>query len=333
MSSVAPAKVLITGGKPGGGIASFAEALRLGFVEAGIPAEIASPNSVVRRVRELRDPSILKILSLSALFAAPLARRALCISHGIPCVAHQGVATTLAVLASFRTASVGRGVQMVAVSDYTAVHLRNIFGLRIDAVIRNPVQPLFLQKDETKPHREAITYAGRLHRSKNIDRLLPAMIEVLDENPGLHAWVVGDGPMRMELERMVRRDERVEFLGPLQPKQVRERLRRSRAFISGNPTEPFGIVYLEALSQGCAVAMPASGGGLEIAPDMIGKRIFVFSPTMRRESIAAALRAGLAASHAEVELGAYAARSVAESYRALDARFDRRGIFHTEHVQ
>ena len=37
MSITSPKKVLIAGGKPAGGVASFAEALRCGFTELGIP--------------------------------------------------------------------------------------------------------------------------------------------------------------------------------------------------------------------------------------------------------------------------------------------------------
>ena len=66
-------------------------------------------------------------------------------------------------MASFRMATAGKKTQLVAVSDYTAAHLRAIFNLRVDAVIRNPLHPLFLRacpEGETK--REAIMYVGHL---------------------------------------------------------------------------------------------------------------------------------------------------------------------------
>jgi glycosyltransferase involved in cell wall biosynthesis len=325
-----PSRVLLTGGKPRGGVASFAEALCCGFRELGLTAEVVAPGGI--RLCELRDPGVLKILSTSAVFAAPLARRALCMAHGVPCAQQQGWLRTLAILASYRLANASRGAQLVEVSEYSALHLRAIFALRVDAVIHNPIHPLFLETwPETETTRDAITYIGRQHCAKNVDRLLPAIQDVLDENPGLRAWIVGDGPMRPELERSVAGDRRVEFTGALGPVEVRERLRRSRVFVSGNPAEPFGIAYLEALSQGCAVVMPASGGGLEIAPEMIGGKIQLFSAAVSRAEVASALRGALLAAPSPAPpLAAYAARSVAEAYLAVDARFSAQGIFHPE---
>jgi glycosyltransferase involved in cell wall biosynthesis len=219
----------------------------------------------------------------------------------------------------------------VEVSDYSALHLRAIFGLRVDAVIRNPLLPLFLEAmPKTESRREAITYVGRLHCAKNVDRLLPAILDILNENPALSAWIIGDGPMRCELERYAAGNERIEFLGTIAPAQVRDRLRRSRLFVSGNPAEPFGIAYLEALSQGCMVVMPASGGGLEIAPELIGSQIQLFPASVDRTEVASALRRALVAAPGPSQLAAYSARAVAEAYLAVDARFGAGGKFHPE---
>jgi len=326
-----PAKVLISGGKPSGGVASFAESLRHGFSDLGLRTEVAENASILRRPGELRDPAVLKILSLAAVFAAPVARRALCVAHGFPCVAYLGWPRALGILSSYRLANASGGAQLVAVSDYSALQLRSIFGLRVDAAIRNPVLPAFLEPvPQASANRDAITYVGRLHRSKNVDRLLPAMRDVLDETPGLHAWIAGDGPMRESLEKLANGDKRIEFLGTLSPGQVRERLRRTRVFLSANPTEPFGIAYLEALSQGCAVAMPASGGGLEIAPELIGSRIQLFSVAADRTSVASALRRALSTTAAIPSLTASSANAVAKAYLAASAQFTSHGIFHPE---
>jgi glycosyltransferase involved in cell wall biosynthesis len=328
MSHEYPSKVLITGGREVGGVTSFAEGLCAGFTELGVSVEIVPPSGVFRRWRDLRNPRILKILGTSAIFAAPLARRAICVAHGFPCAAHQGWVNTLAKLASYRMATASRGAQFVPVSDYSALHLHFIFNLRVDAVIRNPLHPLFIEEANlTNANREALVFVGRLHQAKNVDLLLPAMLDVLDENPGLRAWIIGDGPTRPQLERIAAGDSRIEFLGSLEPVQVRERLRRSCVFVSGCPHEALGIAYIEALSQGCAVAMPASGGGLEIAPELIGKQIQLFPVAEQREAVAAALGAALRAESTAVSLARYSPRAVAEAYLAVDARFSAKGDF------
>jgi glycosyltransferase involved in cell wall biosynthesis len=320
MSHNYPAKVLITGGHEIGGVSSFADGLQAGFAKLGIPVEIVLPSRVFLRWRELRDRHVLKILSTAAVYAAPFARHSLCVAHGFPRVAYKGWPMALVLLASYQLANACPGTQLVAVSDYSALVLRDIFGLHVDAVIHNPVLPPFMEAmPEGKLKREAITYVGRLHRSKNVDRLLPAMRDVLDENRDLCAWIIGDGPHRQELEQINAGDKRIQFLGLLASDQVRERLRQTRVFVSGNPTEPFGITYLEALSQGCHVAMPASGGGLEIAPNLIGSGIQLFPSSVERHEVAAALRKALAASSNAPDLAAYSVRAIAEAYLTLAA--------------
>jgi glycosyltransferase involved in cell wall biosynthesis len=326
-----PSKVLIAGGKPAGGVASFAEALRCGFTELGLPVEVADPVNILHRLRELRDPEVLKILSLAAVFAAPYARRALCVAHGFPCVAYQGWPRALAIIGHVALATISGGAQVVTVSDYSAVHLNLIFGLRVDAVIRNPVHPLFLEPlPQTQIKRQSITYVGRLHASKNVDRVLPAIRDVLDENPGLRAWIIGDGPLRPKLEGMAVGDNRIEFLGVLTPILVRERLRASRVFVSACPIEALGIAYIEALSQGCAVAMPASGGGLEIAPELIGNTIQLFPTSISRQGVACAVRRALLAKPQIVSVAPYSPKTVAEAYLSVDSRFSLRGVFNAK---
>jgi len=312
-----PLRVLITGGREVGGMASFAAALREGFVDLGVPAEIIAPSQILLHWQELRDPLVLKILSTSAIFAAPLTRRAICVAHGFPCI-DRGWPNMFGKLLSYRLTTASRGAQLVQVSDYAAMHLRSIFGLRINAVIHNPVCSLFLE-DNAEEHvvRQAITYVGRLHQAKNVDLLLHAMRDVLDENHGLNAWFVGDGPMRAGLERAAAGDERIHFFGELPPLEVRDRLRRSRVFISGCPHEALGIAYIEALSQGCAVAMPASGGGLEIAPELIGGRIQLFPISLPRQGIIAALRKALLAPSMPISMEKYSARAIAAAYLSL----------------
>lgn len=270
MNDRAPRKVLITGGREAGGLSNFAEGLREGFTELGVPAVIVPPSRILSHWAELRDPRVLKILSTTAVFAAPFARRAICMAHGFPRPDAQGWLKTLAILASFKLATLSRGSQLVAVSHYAAVHLRALYKLRVDAVIHNPLQAIFCEAWEASEPRTCLTYVGRLVPAKNLHRLLPAMCRLLEEDKSLRVCIIGDGPQRQELEGLVRGIGRIEFLGSLDARGVRACLRKTRVFVSGCETEALGLSYVEALSQGCAVAMPACGGGLEIAPELIG---------------------------------------------------------------
>src|SRR6516164_2974215 len=118
-----PSKIIITGGREVGGVASVASALADGFNQLGIPSEVIPPRAIFSRLRDLRDPGILKILSTTAVFASPLAKRAIGIAHGIPAADVSGWPTFSGVIGSYILANRSR-VPLVAISEYTAIHLQ-----------------------------------------------------------------------------------------------------------------------------------------------------------------------------------------------------------------
>jgi glycosyltransferase involved in cell wall biosynthesis len=315
-----PLKVLITGGHEIGGVGSVAAGLAEGFISLGIPAEIVSPARILQHWRDLRDEKILKILSTTAVFAAPFARRAICIAHGIPCADVQGWTKCAGIIGSFKLANLC-GAQVTAVSEYTAVHLQALFNVRMDAVVRNPLKPLFLAPPpETEQDRPYITYVGRLSPAKNIHRLLPAICDLLDERPDLRACIIGDGILKDFLVQSAANHPRVEFKGSPDDLSVRQWLRRTKVFVSGNGVEGLGVTYLEALSQGCVVAMPASGGGLELALDRIGANIQLLPLSLDRKQVLESLRKAAAIACDAMTFEAYEPRAVASAYLEVDRR-------------
>jgi glycosyltransferase involved in cell wall biosynthesis len=315
-----PSKVLITGGHELGGVGSVAAGLADGFHELGICAEVLAPRKLAGRGQELRDPSVLKILSTTGVFASPFVNRAICIAHGLPCADVQGWARMSSIIGSFKVANAS-GAQLVAVSEYTAVHLSNLYKVRIDAVIRNPLKPLFLDTFESRDEQRCyITYLGRLHRAKNLHRLLPAISDVLAERPELCVCIIGEGPLRSEVEKLTQSNPRVEFKGTPDDETVRGLLRKTKVFVSANCTEGLGVTYLEALSQGCVVAMPASGGGLELALDGIGSSLQLFPISLERDQITAVLRKAISSNRGPLSFSGYQPKAVAAAYLSLDSR-------------
>ena len=326
----APSKVLITGGKEVGGVASFAEGLGQGFAALGVPSEVIPSSRIVLRWRDLRDPKILKILSTTAVYAAPFARRAICMAHGIPRAHQRGGLRMLAVLGTWKLANVCTGTQLVSVSMYTAVHLEALFNLRSDGVIRNPVKPIFLEPlEETEQERRYITFAGRLDPCKNLHRLVPSIRDLLDESPSLRVCIIGEGGQKEELEDAVKGDSRFEFKGYVNDLDLRTWLRRTKVFVSGNETEGLGITYLEALGQGCVVVMPACGGGLEIALDEIGRSVHLLPLSWERAAVLSVLRRALLSHCSPTPMTSYSPENVAEAYLRIDSKFSTDGTFAT----
>jgi glycosyltransferase involved in cell wall biosynthesis len=109
-----------------------------------------------------------------------------------------------------------------------------------------------------------VLYVGRLSREKGVDKLLEAW-RLLGETP-LELAIVGDGPLRMELER--RAVPGIRFEGRLGPEDVRRRMLAARVLVlpsvwyEGQP-----MAVLEALAAGLPVLASSVGG----MPELLGQ--------------------------------------------------------------
>jgi glycosyltransferase involved in cell wall biosynthesis len=112
---------------------------------------------------------------------------------------------------------------------------------RSAAVPRQP--PLFL-------------FVGRLIERKGVDLLLRAFAELEDGE----LWIVGDGPVRPQIEAAAARDPRVRLLGYLEEEPLHELYAQATAMVVPSWYEVWGLVVHEALAHGVPV----------IATDQVG---------------------------------------------------------------
>lgn len=106
------------------------------------------------------------------------------------------------------------------------------------APLRNPVKVLT---------------CAQFKKRKNIDKVIEAC-------KGLESFeltVIGDGK---EFEKLKRIDKSVKFTGRLSHNKVLEKMRESDVFILPSVNETFGMVYLEAMSQGCITVCTKDDG-------------------------------------------------------------------------
>jgi phosphatidylinositol alpha-1,6-mannosyltransferase len=115
-----------------------------------------------------------------------------------------------------------------------------------------------------------VVCVARLVRRKGQDTLVRVWPEVLEGFPGAVLLLVGDGPDRHRVERMVRRrslGHRVRFVGSVPTEEVPAYLDAGDVFAMparsrrcGLEVEAFGIVYLEAAACGLPVVAGRGGG-------------------------------------------------------------------------
>jgi glycosyltransferase involved in cell wall biosynthesis len=109
-----------------------------------------------------------------------------------------------------------------------------------------------------QPSRTLLLYVGRLATEKRIDWIRP----VLDMLPDVALGVVGDGPLRAELEDTFRGTP-THFTGYLGGEELAQAYASADLFVFPSPSETFGNVVLEAMASGLPVVAAGAGGPVD----------------------------------------------------------------------
>ena len=127
--------------------------------------------------------------------------------------------------------------------------------------------------------KKVIVSVGRLVHRKGQDVLLSALPQVLKLHPDAHLLLVGEGPYRAHLEKLVSKldlQNATTFIGRIQYRDLPRYIcagdifvMPSRSRLAGLEVEGLGIVYLEASACGLPVIAGKSGG----APDAVHEAV------------------------------------------------------------
>ncbi|HET7627812.1 MAG TPA: glycosyltransferase family 1 protein [Bacillales bacterium] len=112
------------------------------------------------------------------------------------------------------------------------------------------------------PNKKLFLYVGRLTAEKEVERLR----KMLDDHPDVCLALVGDGPLRKELERLFAGSETV-FTGFLHGEDLAKAYASSDAFVFPSTTETLGLVVLEAMASGLPVIVSNNGPTGELVRD------------------------------------------------------------------
>lgn len=119
------------------------------------------------------------------------------------------------------------------------------------------------ERDET---RKLIGFVGRLSHEKGPDLFVQAVAPVLRRNPQIQAVMLGEGPMRAELEKTIEESGLSEsFLMPGYQADMGSWLAQLSMLVISSRTEGTPMILLEAMQAGTPVVSFAVGG----IPDVI----------------------------------------------------------------
>ena len=173
--------------------------------------------------------------------------------------------------------------RMVAINEaiVTELNQAGVAQKRI-VVIPNGVETDKIEQKRAYRIDDTVTLVsmGRLHPQKGFDVLLPALKRIIHDRPdvGWRLWLLGDGPLRSELEIMAHHlgiDQQVKFWGKVN--NVPTYLSQADIFVLPSRAEGMSNALLEAMAHGLpCVATQISGNvdliqhgenGLLVPPD------------------------------------------------------------------
>lgn len=244
----------------------------------------------IRRIARKRGVDLIHTHGL--FFHVSLAAAFLGRLSGIPVVttAHVGPLTSIGgvvgPICSIYERSVGSFIlrssqQVIAVSEAVATHVRRL-GVTDDrlSVIANGVDlarysPYVHVEQEART--QNLAFVGRLIANKGPQFVVDALPPVLARFPDTECWIIGDGPMRRELETRIREaglQAKVRFLG--ERDDVPDLLRQCDIFVRPSLTEGLPLAVLEAMASGLPVVVSPAGGTPELVEE--GHTGFMIEP-------------------------------------------------------
>ncbi|MBL7474046.1 glycosyltransferase family 4 protein [Robertkochia sediminum] len=133
-------------------------------------------------------------------------------------------------------------------------------------VVPNGIDPFWLDnivlKKTLDPERFNLVYIGKFNENKNVLSLIKAVSDLRDKIPNLRLDLIGGGGSEeKEVLKLVQQLDYLSYQGAIYEKDhLKDRLRSADVFIMVSKSETFGLVYIEALTQGLPVIYTKNEG-------------------------------------------------------------------------
>ena len=173
-------------------------------------------------------------------------------------------------LLSKRDLALAKASRVIAVSQFIRDQLLSL-GTAEEKVVVHYIgvdrQRFSPKKIQRQP---MVLFVGRLVEKKGVEYLIQAMAHVQRQQPDVELVIIGDGPLRSQLQTLAEQlSVRVRFLGKQPPEQVRHWMNCAQVFCGpsivadSGDAEGFGMVFVEAQAMGLPVVSFATGGVTE----------------------------------------------------------------------
>jgi glycosyltransferase involved in cell wall biosynthesis len=161
-------------------------------------------------------------------------------------------------------------------SKTTAIAKYKLKQKSLSTVYNGVELPLIIGEQTKSSDTIRIGFVGRLVEVKRVDRLIEAIASISDKSK-IRVDLIGDGPQKANIIHLISKNnltETIELLGF--KNNLSSYYRQWNLLIAPSTNEAFGLVAIEAYTNGCAVAVFNDGGGLaelvnQCEPNMVFK--------------------------------------------------------------
>ena len=161
--------------------------------------------------------------------------------------------------------------KIITVSKKTKTDLMAVKSSEKSVVIPNGIDFNYINKINPSDEKSDIIFAGRLIKEKNVDILIKTIAIVKERIPDIKCFIIGDGPERAKLERLVQEldiQNNVSFKGFMKNyNDLISYMKASKVFVLPSTREGFGIVVIEA--NACGLPVVVVNHKMNAASDLI----------------------------------------------------------------
>lgn len=148
--------------------------------------------------------------------------------------------------------------EKIVVPSYSySKYVQQEYGVSADKILVYPSGGVDLDKFKLLPierEQKLLGYAGRLIKSKNVDIIIRALVDL----PDFHLEVVGDGNQKnalIELTKKLGVENQVKFLPPMSQSELVLWYNKINTLIYPSDSESLGLVPIEAMACGAQVVL------------------------------------------------------------------------------
>ncbi|MFH4799175.1 glycosyltransferase family 4 protein [Vibrio alginolyticus] len=148
--------------------------------------------------------------------------------------------------------------EKIVVPSYSySKYVQKEYGVSADKILVYPSGGVDLDKFKLLPierEQKLLGYAGRLIKSKNVDIIIRALVDL----PDFHLEVVGDGNQKnalIELTKKLGVEKQVKFLPPMSQSELVLWYNKINTLIYPSDSESLGLVPIEAMACGAQVVL------------------------------------------------------------------------------